>query len=193
MRLVKLIAILLPVISAISATGQEVAIKTNLLYDATLNVNLGAEVSVAPKWSVDLSGNFNGWKLSNGKRWKHWLLQPEARYWFCETLGGHFIGLHALGGQANIGHLNADFKFLGTDFGELSDHRYQGWYYGAGVAYGYSWLLSKHWNFEAELGIGWVHMNYEKFECTGCGKSVAKGNHNYFGPTKVAINLVYVF
>ncbi len=61
------------------ASGNDVAIKTNLLYDATLTVNLGAEVAVAPRWSVDLSGNLNAWTLSGGKRWKHWLLQPEAR------------------------------------------------------------------------------------------------------------------
>ncbi|WP_304476709.1 DUF3575 domain-containing protein, partial [uncultured Muribaculum sp.] len=31
--------------------------KTNLVYDALLTVNLGAEVQLAPRWSLDLSGN----------------------------------------------------------------------------------------------------------------------------------------
>ena len=52
--------------------------KTNLLYDATLTINVGAEMQVAPKWSVDLSGNYNPWTLSGGKKWKHWMIQPEA-------------------------------------------------------------------------------------------------------------------
>ena len=71
-------------------SAQDVALKTNLLYDATTTINLGAEAQIAPKWSLDLSGNFNGWTFSDGKRWKHWMVQPEARYWFCEPLGGHF-------------------------------------------------------------------------------------------------------
>ncbi|MDE6369036.1 MAG: DUF3575 domain-containing protein, partial [Muribaculaceae bacterium] len=63
--------------------GAQVAIKSNLLYDATLSPNIGIEVGVAPRWTVELSGNINAWTLSDGKRWKHWLAQPEARYWFC--------------------------------------------------------------------------------------------------------------
>ncbi len=64
---------------------------------------------------------------------------------------GSFIGFHALGGSHNIGNVDLDFKFLGTDFSKLKDYRYEGWFVGAGVAYGYTWALSKHWNFEAEL------------------------------------------
>ena len=59
--------------------AQEVAVKTNIVSDAFLNVNLGAEVSFATRWSVDLTGDFNSWSFSGGKRWKHWLAQPEAR------------------------------------------------------------------------------------------------------------------
>ncbi len=37
--------------------AQEIALKTNLVYDALLTVNLGAEVQLAPRWSLDLSVN----------------------------------------------------------------------------------------------------------------------------------------
>lgn len=173
--------------------AQDVAIKTNLLSDAFMNVNLGIEVGLAPRWSIDLSGDFNAWDLSRGRKWKHWFVQPEARYWLCEALGGHFFGLHAMAGQYNIGHLDMDFKFLGTDFGKFKDNRYQGWFGGLGVAYGYAWLLGKHWSLEGEIGVGWLHTKYDKFECEGCGRRVGNGRHDYFGPTKAAINLVYVF
>ena len=39
------------------ARAQDTAVKTNLLYDATATVNLGLEVGLAPKWTLDLSGN----------------------------------------------------------------------------------------------------------------------------------------
>ena len=44
-----------------TAKGQDVAIKTNLLYDATRTVNAGIEVGLAPRWTIDLSGNYNAW------------------------------------------------------------------------------------------------------------------------------------
>ena len=150
--------------------AQEIALKTNLVYDALLTVNLGAEAKIAPRWSVDLSGNFNAWTLDHGKKWKHWMVQPEARYWFCDAMAGHFVAAHALGGQYNVGHIDmGSLNFLGTNLKNLKDHRYQG-------------------------GVGWIYTKFDTFECAGCGRRVNTGrSHNYVGPTKAAINLVYVF
>ena len=174
--------------------AQKVAVKTNLLYDATATINAGIEFGLAPKWTLDLSGNFNGWTMSHDRKWKHWMAQPEARYWCCDHFAGHFLGFHALGGQYNIGHLKNNIKFLGTDFSKLSDSRYQGWFIGAGIAYGYAWVLNKHWNLEGEIGVGYVYTEFDRFNCKGCGKKVEEDkNHHYFGPTKAAINLIYVF
>ena len=64
---------------------------------------------------------------------------------------------------------------------------------GAGVAYGYAFILGKHWNLELEIGVGYAYLNYDIFDCAGCGRRVGAGDHHYFGPTKAAINLVYVF
>ena len=173
--------------------GQDVAVKTNLLYDATLTANAGVEVGLAPRWSFDLSGNYNGWAV-DGHKWKHWLAQPEIRYWFCDHFAGHFVGLHALGGQYNFGHFNTSLSFLGTDYSVFANNRHQGWYVGAGVAYGYSFILNRHLNLELELGLGYVYTRYDVFQCEGCGKKVEEDrSHHYVGPTKAAINLVYAF
>lgn len=177
-----------------SISAQDVALKTNLFYDATTTANLGLELGLSPKWTLDVSGNLNPWTFSNNKKWKHWLVQPEVRYWFCNKFMGHFIGLHALGGQFNMGNWNTDFSFLGSNLSELKDHRVEGWMVGAGLAYGYAWALSKHWNLEGELGIGYAYMRYDKYRCARCGEKVENDRtHHYFGPTKAAINLVYIF
>ena len=89
-------ALMAPVV----AIGQDVALKTNLLTDVTLNPNLGVEIGLAPKWTLDLTGQVNFWTI-DGHKWKHWVVQPEARYWFCQRFGGHFLGFHAIGGQYN--------------------------------------------------------------------------------------------
>ncbi|MCM1137694.1 MAG: DUF3575 domain-containing protein [Duncaniella sp.] len=175
-------------------SAQEVAIKTNVAADALLNVNLGAEVGLAPKWSLDATAEFNGWNLSHGRRWKHWYLMPEARYWFCQRMGGHFLAAHVMGGQYNIGGFDGKFHFLGTDARKLKDTRYQGWYAGAGIGYGYAWMLSPSWNLEAELGVGYAFTRYDRFKCANCGKKIEDNRpHNYWGITKAAINIVYIF
>ena len=86
-----------------------------------------------------------------------------------------------------------DFKFLGTKFKDLKEYRAEGWAVGAGVVYGYSWVLNRHFNVEAALGIGYLYSKYEKYRCAKCGDKIGKYSHNYVGPTKAAINLIYYF
>ena len=193
MKLKFYIPLILGMLFCTNVKAQDVAIKTNLLYDATATVNVGVEVGIAPKWTLDISGNLNAWSTKENSRWRHWLVQPEARYWFCDRFSRHFLGFHALGGQYNVGGIKNNISFLGTNFGELTDKRYQGWGVGAGVAYGYAFILGKHWNLELELGVGYVYLNHDIFSCMGCGQKVGSSNHHYFGPTKAAINLVYLF
>lgn len=122
------------------------------------------------------------------------MAQPELRYWFCQRFGGHFVGAHLLGGQYNVGHIGLKGTFLGTDFDGLNTNRYQGWGVGAGIAYGYAWPVAKHWNVEAEIGFGWVYTRFDKYPCADCGSKLANDKvHNYVGPTKAAINIVYLF
>ena len=189
----KIICILFLMVG-ISLSAQNVTVKTNLLYDASTTINLGVEIGLSPKWTLDLSGNYNGWTFNENKKWKHWLAQPEARYWFCERFNGHFLGAHLLGGVYNVGNWNTDFTLLGTDFGQLKDHRYEGWLAGAGIAYGYHWILARHWSIEAEIGVGYIYTQADKYECPRCGDQLENNKpHHYFGPTKAAINLIYVF
>lgn len=187
-----LVLVLVLIGSGVSG-AQKVAVKSNLLSDALLNPNIGVEAGLAKKWSLDLSGQFNLWSV-NDHKWRHWLVQPELRYWFCHRFSGHFIGVHALGGEYNIGNLDWNFSFLGTDFRNLKDRRYEGWGVGAGIAYGYSWILNRHWNLEAELGIGWIYTRFDAYPCANCGSKLESDKpHNYYGPTKAAVNIVYLF
>lgn len=168
--------------------GQHMALKTNLLSDLTTTVNLGLEVSLAPKWSLDISGNYNAWDFRDYRKQKQWMVQPEARFWFCESFNGHFLALHGIGGEFNMA--NPFFPFSLNR--ELKDHRYEGWMYGAGIGYGYHWILSPRWSIEAEIGVGYVGTTYEQYECIRCGALLYEGCSNKFTITKLAVSLIFM-
>lgn len=191
--LLLIITVSFSAIFAETACAQKVAIKTNLLYDATTTINLGMEFRIAEKWTMDISGNYNPWTFANNMKWKHWLVQPEFRYWTCRRFGGNFFAAHLLGAQYNVGNIPGLPDFLGTNFSSLSDHRYEGYMIGAGIAYGYAFMLSEHWNLELEIGLGYIYSWYDIYQCPRCGELLGSNDHHYFGPTKAAINLVFLF
>lgn len=176
--------------TALLTHAQKVAIKTNLAADATSTINLGAEFGLKKKTTLDFYVNYNPWELGGGKKFKHLLVQPEFRYWFCERFSGHFIGVHAHGGVFNVGGVTMPFGL----WKGLKENRYEGELYGGGISYGYQWVLGDHWNIEGNIGVGYAHIKYDRYQCKNCGKLLDKGrNYNYWGPTKAAVSLVYLF
>ncbi|MGL5787772.1 MAG: DUF3575 domain-containing protein [Bacteroidales bacterium] len=184
-------------IASIIATGfmfaQKVGIKTNLLYGGvTLTPNLGAEIGLSQKVTLDLSGGYNPWNrkgtFNDNKKLVHWLIEPEVRYWLCDKFNGHFFGLHALYSQYNISQHNLPW-LLGKN---SKQYRFEGNAAGGGISYGYQFILSPHWNIEATLGIGYARLWYNKYNCNKCGERIGKEHRNYFGPTRAGINIIYI-
>ena len=194
MRRKILVSFVVSIMSAALSAAQDYGVKTNIIYDLTSTVNLGLEYRLSDRWTFDMSGNYNAWTLKEDARWKHWMVQPEIRFWNCDAFSGHFVALHAIAGQYNFGGIDNKVSFLGNDFSQLSEHRFQGFAAGGGVAYGYAWILGRHLNLETEVGVGYIYTRYDKFNCVGCGKRILTGQPaHYVGPTKVAVNLVYIF
>ncbi len=173
--------LLINMIVLLHVKAQTVAIKNNLLYDVTTTLNIGAEAKLATNWTLDLSGNYNPWSFSADKKIKHWLIQPEIRYWLCESFTAHYFGAHLLYGEYNVGNM------LG-----MKGFRYDGNFIGVGLSYGYQWLLSKRWSIETSIGIGYARLDQEKFVCGNCGQRLGESKKNYIGPTKAAVSLIYI-
>lgn len=150
-----------------TVNAQDIAAKTNLLYWSTTTPNLGLEFGVGKRATLNLTGAYNPWTLNKdtNKKIRHWLVMPEFRYWLCERFNGHFFGLHSGYAFYNISGVRVLFQDKST-----KQHRYQGWATGAGITYGYSWLLGKRWNLEATVGLGYIYSKYDKYECATCGK-----------------------
>ena len=80
MKLILAVGFLLAFATGVNAQKQrtqtylpKIAIKTNALYWATSTPNLGLEIGLAKKLTLDISGNYNPWKFSDNKQLKHWL------------------------------------------------------------------------------------------------------------------------
>lgn len=196
-----------------AATGfAQFGVKTNLVGWATTTTNLGVEFATSDHSTLQLMGYFNPWSFPNDRHFRFWTAQPEYRYYFCSAMNGHFIGVHALGGQYNAKKLNFPLRALtwGSTYdsnanfpdsdhkggwpdimGKNSGRHVEGWYIGAGITYGYQWILSKHWNFEASIGVGYV---YSPLKYIGrCQQCIDKRRLSYVGPTNAQLSFMYIF
>ena len=140
-------------------------------------------MGLAKKLTLDISGNYNPWKFGDDRQIKHWLVQPELRYWLCERFNGSFFGLHGHYGEMNVSNLNI--------FG-MGHDRYDGNLYGTGISYGYQWIISKRWSMEATIGVGYARLEYDKYARGDGGEKLGHNTRNYFGPTKIGLSFIYV-
>ena len=192
------------IVISISAQAQTVAIKTNLLYDVLTTPNLGVEVAVAKKFTIDLTGQYNPWDLPRNSSMKHYMAQAEGRYWIFEAFNGHFVGVHAqyLGGIEFSG-----LKLFPTfdQFVFDNDFTYKnGQGYGGGISYGYQMYLTPRLNICFTIGIGYNYFKYDKFKHAifpgdnYYEKSESNENYlgifenNYFGLTKAGVSIIYI-
>lgn len=167
------------------AAAQVIALKTNLLADAALSPDVGIEAALAPRWTLDLHGSYNPWSVDGERKWKHWMVQPELRFWSCQKFNGWFFGLHAQGGAYNLG---------GLPFSPLDENRYEGWFIGAGAGLGYQWILTRHLNLEIGAGGGYNYARYDRYRCETCGQKLEEDQpYHYWGITKATFSILYVF
>jgi len=245
-----LVLVILTVGSVDRLSAQEMAIKTNLLYDATTTMNLGYEVALGQKTTLDLWVNYNPWSLGN--KWvgiegrpdlveqrpsklKSLTAQPELRWWLCEKFNGHFFGVHLHGGIFDVGALKLPFDWgryegaggkypvemstgktnsdgdllmvngiqypAGRDPNNVYSYAdgdgifvnsFEGWLIGAGVSYGYHWIITPRFSMEFTVGVGYAYLDFEKSRCTDCKQHLGDEKAHYLGPTRAGISLVYM-
>ncbi|MCM1029215.1 MAG: DUF3575 domain-containing protein [Alloprevotella sp.] len=158
--------------------AQDLALKTNGLYWATTTLNLSAEIATDRQWTLEVLGAYNPWTFKDDKKMRFWAVQPEMKYWLCEKYEGHFFGAHVHGAQF---------------FGGFRKKRYDGYLAGFGFSYGYDWILSPHWNLEAEIGVGYAHLWYKESERIPCVKCRTPKTKEYIGPTRASVSISYIF
>ncbi len=158
------------------------AIKTNVAYLAATVANLGVEYSFGDHYSIDLPIIYSPYTVARDYRLRFLAVQPEFRYWLKAPMKGHFFGVHL-----NIGAFN-----IAVD-NKNRDQSPDG-FYGVGLSYGYVLPFARHWAAEFTVGAGYVHTKYDTYYNIPNGARFEKGRaYNYWGLTKVGINLLYRF
>lgn len=166
--------------------GRQVAVKTNLLYDAALVPNVGVEYHFGKGWSAGADWNFAWWADEGAHRfWRICGGDLEVRRYFGgkhkdRPLSGHHVGVYGQG-------FTYDFE-LSPDGGQISELTY-----GAGVSYGYALPVAKSLNLDFCVGFGYLGGDYKVYEPhDGCYVWQETRGRNYLGPSKLEISLVWL-
>ena len=97
------------------AGAQTVAVKSDLLTGGMLaSPNLGVELKLSERFTLEAGVYYNPFPAGGDKRWKHWFVQPELRYWMCQPYGGHFFGTGLMYGVYNYNPQNEMFRLFET-------------------------------------------------------------------------------
>ena len=171
---------------SVSIYAQHIGIKHNLAYDVTLTPNLGVEVAFSKKITFEVSAGYNPFEFDDTYL-KHFFIQPELKYWFCEKFNGFYVGLHGHYGDFDVCNIKLPFDL----YQQLNGRRYDVSLYGAGLSLGYGWPLSKRWNLETAVGAGYARVKYARHHSMASEETYEPGYKNYFGPTSASISFIY--
>ena len=195
------------------SSAQTLALRTNLLYDATLSPNLGVEVRLDSTWSAGINVGFNAWDIdkSKNKKWRHLLVSPNVRHYFGHKRDSLCVYGYAKDGaygilrdsvvtrrmqyfegnliysHYNVGNAKIPFGL----YSAIKDRRLQGDLLALGAKYGYAWILARDWRIEAEAGVAVGYAWFKEYDCDHCGTYYGKGDRIFLLP-QLGINVVYI-
>ena len=184
-----LLTIIFCLTTFISGHSQTLALRTNLLYDATLSPNLGVEMRIDSLWSLGLSAGLNAWDIDKeqNKKWRHMLFSFRARKYNSELFHKGYFETDLIYSHYNISKVKLPFGLYPT----LKDRRFQGDLLALGGKYGYGWILARDWRIEAEAGVAVGYAWYKEYDCPHCGTYLGDGDRIILLP-QLGINVVYI-
>ena len=192
---VLLIALLLISVIPQQGIAQTFALRNNLLYDATLTPNLGAEIRLDSTWTAGLNVGVNAWDIDKqkNKKWRHLLISPNVR-WYHNHKGDslvtrrvNYLEMDAIYSHFNVGNTKIPFGL----YDAVKNRRLQGDLVALGGKYGYSWILSRDWRIEAEAGLAVGYAWFKEYDCPHCGTFLGNGDRIFLLP-QLGINVVYI-
>ncbi|MDE6650632.1 MAG: DUF3575 domain-containing protein [Muribaculaceae bacterium] len=170
------------------------AVKTNMLFDAALVPNLGAEFYLGKNLSLYGDWMYAWW--DNDSRHRYWHIYGGdlgLRWWFGKRahekpLSGHHVGIYG-------GVLTFDLEFGDTGYmgGKPGGTLWDRCLVNTGIEYGYSLPIGSRLNIDFSIGLGYIGGNYIKYFPFDNDYYVDKEYKlRFFGPTKAEISLVWL-
>lgn len=171
-----------------SYAQENFAVRNNLIYDISGTPNIGLDARISQHWTLGLNAGYRPWPLDDKttRKWKHFLIAPELRYWTDSTFHRSYWGTNVFYSHYNVGHVTFPFSLYQT----VRDHRVQGDLVGLGAFYGRSWRLNRYFRLEGELGLGVGYTWAKKYACAHCGAYEGRQNKPFLIP-KLTLNVVY--
>jgi hypothetical protein len=166
-----------------------IALRTNLLYDATLSPNLGMDVRVDSAWTVGLLAGINAWDIDKekNKKWRHALFSIRARKYRDSLFHKGYYEADVIYSHYNVGNTKIPFGL----YSAVKDRRLQGDLIALGGKYGYSWILARNWRIEAEAGVAVGYAWFKEYDCPHCGTFLGNGDRIFLLP-QLGVNVVYI-
>lgn len=183
-RMKKTLIVILLTAALLPLHAQKVAVGTNVLMDALMIPNLGAEVVVGERSVVGLHGfgTYHPW----GQDVRLLGVQPEYRYFFSgRPMNSFFVGVSALA-------LSYDITW--------SSKVYDGIAIGGGLTFGYVMPLSHRANLEFYSGFGAFFYNRKEYykgdfydtDYSIEGQLRPNAQGYYLLPTRIGVSLTYI-
>lgn len=169
------------------------AIKINVPLFLIGTPNIGAEFTVSQQFSVNgdilwapylFKKNEEVFRGLVGTVELRYYIKPRY-YYTNDMFDGFYVGPYTMAGNFNIGLKKKDDK---------DSYRRRGWGISAGATVGYKFYLSKRFRMDLNMGIGFAHLQYDKYYLGGewVGYPLEKKKTAmWIGPTKFGVHLVY--
>jgi len=170
--------------------GRSFYLKTNLPLWALFDANLGIEFELGRHMSVSVPVIYSAlnWITPN-TRFRCLGTQPELRFWLFDDFHGPFIAAHGTFGLYNVSLTSMDYRIQDRD-GRTPT-------YGAGLNAGWKFRLDRNradrWGLELSAGLGYLHLDFDRFVNVENGPYVSSGVEEYFGPDHASIAITYRF
>ena len=169
------------------------AIKTNVPLLLVGTPNVGMEFTVSQQFTTNLDILWMPYMFKKHEEVLRALVGSadlryyvKPRYYYTNNMyDGFYLGPYVEAGNFNIGFWRGE---------ERESYRYKGWGISAGLSLGYKFYLSKRFRLDLSLGLGYAHLQYDKYQLGGEWADYPlelKDTRAWFGPTKFGVHLVY--
>ncbi|MEG1402458.1 DUF3575 domain-containing protein [Bacteroides sp.] len=177
---------------AIGAEAQSV--KVNVPFLLTGSPNVGIEIPLSRQLTINgevlwmpylFKKNEEVFRALQSSIELRYYVNPR-HFYTNDSWDGFYVGPYAMYGNFNIGLLSK---------GDASQsYRREGWGVSAGISTGYKFAFGNRWGLDLNLGLGYAHLQYDKFYLGGeyiHFPLERKKTKSWIGPTKAGVSMTY--